>query len=140
MAPVNGAACSARPIRRYACRMPGDKVPPVPKGSGPSGRKLWRHVMGEYELDAPDELQLLQAVRCADLLDDLAAEAAEAPLTVPNRFGEMVANPLITEQRQQAIVLSRLIAALRLPADEDDARRPQRRSFRGAYGVRGLVS
>ncbi len=116
------------------------KAPPVPKGSGPSGRKLWRSVMGEYELDGHDELVLLQAVRCADLLDDLADAADGEPLTVANRFGELVTNPLLTEQRQQAIVLARLLAALRLPSDEEDARRPQRRSARGAYGVRGLVA
>jgi hypothetical protein len=127
-------------IPRYAWPVTGDKVPPAPKGCGPSGRKLWRSVMGEYELDGHDELLLLQAVRCVDLLDDLDDAAADAPLTVANRFGELVTNPLLTEQRQQAIVYARLVAALRLPSDEEDARRPQRRSVRGAYGVRGLVS
>jgi hypothetical protein len=115
------------------------KAPPVPRGSGPAGRKLWRSVVTDYQLEQHEECLLIQAVRCADLLDDLAEALDGAELTVTNRFGEPVTNPLITEQRQQAIVLARLLAAMRLPSG-DEADRPQRRSVRGAYGVRGAVA
>ncbi|HLM07095.1 MAG TPA: hypothetical protein VK402_18085 [Blastococcus sp.] len=46
------------------------------------------------------------------------------------------------EARQQRIALARLLAALRLPAGEEEAgdRRPQRRmGVRGVYGVGGVA-
>jgi hypothetical protein len=51
---------------------------------------------------------------------------------VLNIRGEPVANPVLTEARQQQLVYVRLIASLRLP-DTDEDIRPQRRG--GARGV-----
>jgi hypothetical protein len=96
-------------------------------------------VVTDFGLDPHEELLLIQAVRTADLLDDLAEALDGAELTVMNRWGEPVMNPMITEQRAQAITLARLLAAMRLPSG-DEADRPQRRSARGAYGVRGVVA
>src|ERR1700691_1637936 len=110
------------------------KVPPAPKDSGPAGRKLWRSVAGEWDLDVHEQLLLTEACRTADRLADMADLLATAPMTVENRFGELTAHPLLVESRQQSIVLARLLAALRLPeGDEGDMRRPQRRSARGFY-------
>ena len=105
-----------------------------PKGLQNSGKRLWRDVLEEYELDVHEELMLLQAARCADRLDQLAVEAAGAPTTVTNAKGDQVANPLLTESRQQSITLTRLIASLRLPSDDADARPQRRGAARGAYG------
>ena len=105
-----------------------------PKGLHQSGKRLWRDVLEEYELDVHEELLLLQAARCADRLDQLAVEAAGAPTTVTNAKGDQVANPLLTESRQQSITLTRLIASLRLPSDEEDVRPQRRGAARGAYG------
>lgn len=113
----------------------------TPAGLAASGRKLWRAVSGEYELDVHEELLLMEACRVADRLDRLAAEAADNPVTVINMKGDRVAHPSLTESRQQAIVLSRLIASLRLPSGDvdDELRRPQRRgASRGSYGLRGV--
>ncbi|MEU4405044.1 hypothetical protein AB0F88_10995 [Streptosporangium sp. NPDC023963] len=117
------------------------KVPPVPKGSGPSGRKLWRSIMGDLDLDSHEELVLLQAVRAVDRLDAMAAELENSPLTVTNSKGDEVAHPLLTESRQQSLLLARLVASLRLPnglqEGETDMDRPQRRgAARGAYNLR----
>jgi hypothetical protein len=50
-------------------------------------------------------------------------------VTPINARGDKVAHPALTEARQQALVLSRLIASLRLPSGdvEDELKRPQRR-------------
>lgn len=118
------------------------KIPAVPKGLATAGRRLWRSVLNDYDLDQHEELLLLQACRCVDHLDRLAAEAESAPVTVTNFKGDQVAHPALVEARQQSITLARLLAALRLPAgDEADLSRPQRRGApRGVYGVRGVVS
>ena len=66
------------------------------------------------------------------------------PLTVrcwARRRGRR-AHPALVEARQQRIALARLLAALRLPAGEEEAgdRRPQRRmGVRGVYGVGGVA-
>lgn len=113
--------------------MPGALRIKYPKGLQESGRRLWKSVLEEFELEPHEELQLLQACRTADRLDALAGAAEGAALTVRNAKGDEVANPLLVESRQQSIVYARLIAALRLPNESDQ--RPQHRGVRGAYGV-----
>lgn len=84
---------------------------------------------------------LLQACRTADRLDRLEVEAAAGSVTVTNFRGDQVAHPAMVEARQQAIVLARLLAALRMPAGEEGGQliRPQRRGgARGTYGVRAV--
>jgi hypothetical protein len=113
----------------------------TPVGLKVPGKRLWTAVLAEYDLEMHEELLLLQACRCADRLDQMATELATASLTVVNHRGDEVANPLLTESRQQAIVLSRLLASVRLPSgDEGDlSRRPQRRgASRGSYGLRAV--
>jgi hypothetical protein len=113
----------------------------APAGLAVAGRKLWASVTDEYDLLVYEELLLLQACRCADQLDRLAVEAASGPPTITNYKGDLTAHPALTEARQQAIVLSRLLASLRLPSGEEEGdQRPQRRgASRGAYGARGVA-
>ena len=70
-----------------------------------------------------------------------AKELRSSPLTVENHRGDQVPHPLLTESRQQSIVLTRLLASIRLPSgDEADLHRPQRRgASRGSYGIRGVL-
>jgi len=121
------------------------KLPSPPKGTGRSGRRLWYYVLRDMrlELDVHEELLLIQAVRCTDWLDSMAKAMENAPLTVRNSRGDEVANPLLVEFRQQAQLLQRLFASLRLPTgltEGGELERPQRRgAARGSYGIRGAV-
>jgi hypothetical protein len=120
------------------------KIPATPKGTGPSGTKLWRDVLSKYELEEHELALLREMLRTVDLLDKLAAITAREGLMVKGSWGSKP-HPAVTESRQQKIALARLTAALRLPAgDENDqaaGRRPQRRvGVRGVYGVRAVVS
>lgn len=66
------------------------KIPKAPAGLAVAGRKLWRWATGEWDLEGHEELLLLQACRCADYLDRLAAEAGRGTVTVhelPRRPG-----------------------------------------------------
>lgn len=109
-----------------------DLIPPVPKGSGPSGKSLWESVVGGFEVEAHELLLLKEAVRTTDQLDQLAEVVAADGAMLDGRI-----HPALVEARQLRLVLARLLAALRLPAgDEEDQaanRRPQRRG--GARGV-----
>ncbi|MFJ3290386.1 hypothetical protein ACIPMW_34480 [Streptomyces sp. NPDC086669] len=114
-------------------------VTPVPDGLDESGTRLWESVADSFDLDVHEQLLLLQACRTADLLDRLSAEAARGRLTVRNAKGEEVTNPVITEHRQQSLVLARLLASLRMPSGEEDERPQRRGAARGSYGVRPAV-
>lgn len=111
----------------------------TPDGLDESGVRLWESVAGDYELDVHEQLVLLSACRTVDLLDRLSAQASRSPLTVRNAKGEEVTNPVITEHRQQSIVLARLLASLRMPSGEEEGRPQRRGAARGAYGVRRAV-
>ncbi len=105
--------------------------PRAPRDLKTSGARLWRSVVDRYELEEHESALLHQAARTVDLLDALqAALDADGPL-VDGR-----AHPAAVESRQQRIALARLLAALRLPDEDQHDRRPQRRvGARGVYGV-----
>lgn len=112
--------------------------PDAPEGAKTAGIRLWVDVLGKYELEEHEEALLREAVRSVDLLDDLAAVVEDEGLMVAGPHGSKV-HPAMVEARQLRIALARVLAALRLPAGEEDdgtERRPQRRSgVRGVYGV-----
>ena len=113
-------------------------VPAAPRGAGAAGRRLWRAVLGEFELAEHEMVLLRQAVRVADLCEQLQQRVDDAGPLLGDR-----AHPALVELRQQRILLARLIVALRVPLGEDDeqdsrsARRSQRRGLRGVYGIPG---
>lgn len=121
-------------------------TPKPPTELRTSGRKLWKAVQSEYELEEHERALLLEMCRTVDSLDRLAAVVAIEGELVTTRLGEQKAHPALVESRQLKIAFARLSAALRLPAgDEGDhqagARRPQRRvGARGTYGIKGSVS
>lgn len=113
-------------------------APATPRGLNRSGRELWRWAQQEFEFDVHERLLLLEACRCADRLDRLAEESASSTVTVINKRGDEVAHPAMVEARQQAIVLSRLVASLRLPSGESEGRPQRRGAARGSYQPRVL--
>ena len=110
--------------------------PSPPKGCQAAGRTLWRDITGTYELDIHELALLKEATRTVDQLDELAAAVAADGTMIDGRI-----HPALVESRQLRIVLARLLAALRLPAgDQDDhqeqQRRPQRRGgVRSPYRI-----
>ncbi|OBJ95132.1 hypothetical protein A5746_01890 [Mycolicibacterium conceptionense] len=111
-------------------------VPDPPDGTGPSGLALWRDVLGKYELEEHEQALLREAVRSVDQLDELHAIVKREGIIVDSPNSGPRTHPAAVEARQLRIALARIIAALRLPADDDtDLKRPQRRA-----GVRGIYS
>lgn len=112
-----------------------------PPGLKASGRRLWKSVVDEYELEEHEHRLLLEMARTADMLDALQA-LVDRDGPIHPETGR--AHPALVEARQLRIAFARLSGALRLPAgDENDhqsgARRPQRRvGVRGPYGVRSV--
>jgi hypothetical protein len=101
--------------------------------------------VGPYVL-AEHELALLtQAVRVADVCEELQAIVEAEGVMTTTRLGEPRSHPAVVELRNQRALLSRLVVALRVPIGDAElheapttpAPRAQRRGQRGFYGVRG---
>jgi hypothetical protein len=100
-------------------------TPRPPAKLGAAGRRLWREIVGRYEL-RPDEARLLaDACREADIIDRLEEELAGAPLIVKGSMGQLVASPLVSEVRQHRTVLAGLLKSLKLPDTPAEAERRQ---------------
>ena len=79
----------------------------------------------------------LSAALTADRLAALEQAATEVPPYIETKAG-MSTHPVLVETRQQATLLARLIAALRVP-DPRTGKRPQARPLRGVHAS-GQVS
>jgi hypothetical protein len=113
-------------------------IPRPPKGAGPSGRRVWRAVLGEFELEEHERALVTALVRQVDRLDELEALIAAEGLMVSGH-GTVKMHPAVVEARQSAIAVARIAAAL-LPAGEEDedAQPGQRRAgVRGVYQIHG---
>ncbi len=86
----------------------------TPKGLQASGKRLWRSITAEFDLENdPDKAEILaQACRVADQIAELDEAAAEAPLTVRGSMGQPVISPFIAEARVQRALLAQLLARL----------------------------
>ncbi len=107
-----------------------------PTGLRRSGKALWRAVLTDYSLDEHERTVLREASRTADSID-----ALQSVLDAEGHMGESSqgprVHPALVELRQQRIALARLIAALRIPAGEEDGRTQVRGMLRDVYGLRG---
>ena len=91
---------------------------------------MWNAVSSRYELEA-HELELLEsACRLRDMMarldDDLAGS-----LYVTGSMGQRRLSPAVGELRQHRAALSKLMADLALPVDEDGVELPSPASARG---------
>lgn len=94
----------------------------TPAGLQAEGKKLWRSVTAEFDLESePHKLHVLaQACRVADVVAVLDDAADEAPLTVKGSMGQQVISPFIAEARAQRSLLAQLLARLNFEALEAD--------------------
>src|SRR5829696_5531697 len=115
-----------------------ERKPTPPKGSGAAGKRLWRAVLDDFDLEEHELALLRQAVRVADLCEELQTQVDAEGLMLAGRV-----HPGLVELRQQRILLARLVVALRVPMGEQESETPKRgqyRGTRGVYGIRGAVS
>ena len=119
---------------------------PSPDGLACGGRKLWSAISNEHDLDPTQLVQLEEACRAKDRLDefdsiihgkgvlnlmrfrltDLFSDDEERSVRVEVRF-----DSVITQANATANLMKQLLAALRLP-DPVTGKKPQYRGPRGA--------
>lgn len=113
------------------------RPPAPPKGLQKRGRAFWRKVF-DAELDPTDaELELLlELCRALDEAEALhAVIATDGPMSTGSK-GQPVAHPAAVELRQCRQVISRLMAQLQFPADDDGPAAPSAASLRGRRAAR----
>lgn len=117
-----------------------DKAKP-PAGLRAAGKRLWCDTLEDFDLAEHERGLLLQACRTADSLDELQKVLERDGVLNESSQGVRV-HPALPELRQQRITFARLVAALGLESgvQEDEAPKQQRRSVRGTYGIKGVVS
>lgn len=114
--------------------MADEYTPPAPEELGESGRRLWDDFVSKFDFEEHELALLIEAARVKDRLDALDKIIRAEGMTIQSPHGPK-AHPALVEARQQEIVLTRIVASLRLPDEEDE--RPQRRGgARGAYAAR----
>lgn len=113
-------------------------APRVPSGLESGGRALWRAIVKDHELDAVQQVQLLEACRSKDRLDKLDALLrgdVETWATLVHDLRtedyELKIDGALSQANATANLMKQLLAALRLP-DEATGKRPQYRGARGA--------
>lgn len=106
----------------------------APADLGKSGAALWADLVDLAEFDAHEVSLMTEACRVRDRLDELDAVIRAEGVTMTSPQG-IKAHPALVEARAQQIVMTRLLASLRIPT-EDDHRPQARGSARGAYRVR----
>ena len=111
----------------------------VPSSLGVAGAQLYREVAGTWTLRADEKRVLLDACAEADLVDDLAEAMDGQQKLVTGSQGQLVINPLISEQRQHRMALASLLKQLKLPDESaDESRSTQARNAANArWGKRG---
>jgi hypothetical protein len=100
------------------------------------GRDLWQSVVAGWELSGHELAILLRACETVDTLDELQRAIDASGRMIGDKL-----NPALQEHRQQAILLSRLVATLRLPDPaEDDETEKRTRSAQRKAGARSPYS
>lgn len=98
---------------------------------GSTGQEFLHAILAEFQLSEAETAIAVEAARIRDRLEALDAVVREEGVTVNSPQG-VKAHPALVEARQQETTFTRLIACLRLPADEGNV--PQRRGgTRGTY-------
>jgi hypothetical protein len=118
--------------------MPEVNMTATPEGLRSGGSALWQAIDGDHELTAPQLVQLEEACRAKDRLDeldrllrrDIESWMDEVWLEGQRRY-ELKIDAALTQANATANLMKQLLAALRLP-DAETGKRPQRRGPRGA--------
>ena len=111
----------------------------APAGLSRGGRALWDGVTSEHDLDPSQIVQLIEACRAKDRLDQLDSllrgeVETWATLVHDARTEdyELKIDAALSQANATANLLKQLLAALRLP-DAQSGKRPQQRPPRGAH-------
>lgn len=134
----SGFRRGAMPVREVELMATGK----VPTGLGVGGCALWRAITEDHDLDAAQQVTLLEACRLKDRLDkldELLRGDIDTWATLVHNLRtedyELKVDQALGAANSSANLMKQLLAALRLP-DATSGKRPQQRGgARGAYSA-----
>jgi phage terminase small subunit len=105
---------------------PQDPTPPRRLPGCPShvkskaGRKLWRSVVRDYDLEDHQLVVLAEAAMCCDRLEQARASIVAHGIVTMSAARTLKPNPAVNVERDARIALARLLRELQLGDDADD--------------------
>jgi phage terminase small subunit len=100
-------------------------IPKPPKHLGPKGRKLWRGILKEYVIDETHDLmRLAEACHCADRIDAARQEIEKQGEYFIDRFGQPKPHPAFAIEKDNKILLCRILRELNLDTPPPESRPP----------------
>jgi len=103
------------------------KIPKPPQGLGAEGRKFWRGVHRDYEITECHDLKILGlASGCLDRIFESEQEIERSGSYYIDRFGQPKEHPAHKTERDNKILLARLLRELRLDIEPPGSRPPAR--------------
>lgn len=98
----------------------------TPAGLGKHGKRLWREVTDDYDLEAW-QLELLHlGCQALDRCHQAAEHVAEHGAITTDRFGALKASPAVAIERDARIAVARVLRELALEVDDVGTVRPPR--------------
>lgn len=85
-----------------------------PKGLGSSGKRFWRAVTSNFDIEDHHRELLSEACRCLDRLDQVREVLESDGPTVVTRSGDLRSHPLLTIERDTRRVFGYLVRTLGL--------------------------
>ena len=93
--------------------------PRAPAGLGSRGKRLWRSILGDFELGTTETEVLTLAYRTLDRISALETDLKDASSIVLGSQGQPRPHPLAAELRAEVLLAGKLITQLGIPTDLD---------------------
>lgn len=102
--------------------MSADRLPTAPSGLSTRARRLWRAVVGEYELAASELEVLNQALGCLDRADQAGAVVTAEGVTVLDRYGTPKAHPAADVEARNRALFAAMVRQLGIKVTDGSPR------------------
>ncbi|MCB2184018.1 MAG: hypothetical protein KQH63_18485 [Desulfobulbaceae bacterium] len=102
------------------------KVPRAASHLQNEGKRFWRKVLNEFQLEDSHHLKILQvACECLDRITEARAEVEKEGAYIKDRFNQTKEHPGQKTERDNKILFARLIRELQLDIPPEDPRPPR---------------
>lgn len=102
------------------------KIPRVPAGLNEPGKRFWKKVLSEYQLEEAHDLERLsQACGCLDEISESEKVVEEAGRFILDRFKQVKEHPASKAIRDNKVLFCRILRELALDIVVPDSRIPR---------------